>query len=264
LSRNEEQFSLLGVARMAVKVFVLGLPGSGKSTVARCIEMLVRDNRCKWFTLLPRISDYDILYTMFQNDTSGKFRSKDHDGFDLLDFDILDVALEEVERRARDYISKSFKRNELILIEFAREDYNKALKQFTSEFLDDAYFIFINTDIPTCISRINERVAHPSTLDDHFVSTYIFDAYYQKDTKQYSASSLENISGVDTQRIMVIDNRDSLRELFEKVHRSVSSIYEQEKPNLLIDTNSLENQDQQKEQNKSLSIDNIRKELAIT
>jgi thymidylate kinase len=210
---------------MRVKVFVLGLPGSGKSLTSRLfMDILKREG---WIT--RRFKDYDILLEMFRNASNqGKFRPTKHDGFDVLDLRMFDLALQEVVGRITDYISIPCAQNELILIEFARDDYRKALEQFSHELLEDSYFIFIDADIPTCISRIQKRVAHPQTLDDHFVSEYIFDAYYQKDTKQYFASSLEGIACVDVQRIRVIDNIGAQDNLRLQVSQCIDFIFEQE------------------------------------
>ena len=210
---------------MRVKVFVLGLPGSGKSLASRLFMNILKSEG--WIT--RRFKDYDILLEMFRNDPKReKFRPTEHDGFDVLDLCMFDLALQEVERRTTDYIGIPHAQNELILIEFARNDYREALKQFSHKLPEDSYFIFIDADIPTCISRIQKRVAHPQTLDDHFVSEYIFDAYYQKDTKQYFASSLESIAGVDVQRIRVIDNIGAQDNLCHQVSQCIDFIFEQE------------------------------------
>ena len=58
--------------------------------------------------------------------------------------------------------------NELIIIEFARSDYQHALDQLGREFREEAYFLFLDVEIETCVQRIQERVQHRSTLDDHF------------------------------------------------------------------------------------------------
>ena len=52
------------VAGMGVKVFVLGRPGSGKSTAAR--HMIELASRRSYQSLF--VQDYDILYKMFLND----------------------------------------------------------------------------------------------------------------------------------------------------------------------------------------------------
>ena len=83
---------------MVVKVFVLGRPGSGKSTSARYIEQEVRNRfnmkRCEIF----RICDYDILYQMFRDDVhQTMFRPTDHGGFDVHNLKAFDIALKTLE-----------------------------------------------------------------------------------------------------------------------------------------------------------------------
>jgi hypothetical protein len=84
---------------MVQNVFVLGLPGSGKSTTLRHIEMLARDYH--WSPNL--LQDYCILYEMFQADREGiRFSSTiydGYDGFDIHDFTAFNDALKELVRR---------------------------------------------------------------------------------------------------------------------------------------------------------------------
>src|SRR5712692_11922266 len=98
---------------MAVKIFVLGLPGSGKSSVARYISTHARDRRRS----ITHITDYDILYQMFQEDTQGQFEPADFGGFDIIDLSAFDVALKSLEQQVNEYISTA-KSTEIILIEF--------------------------------------------------------------------------------------------------------------------------------------------------
>jgi len=205
---------------MAVKLFVLGLPGSGKSSVARYISTYARDRQ--WST--THINDYAILYRMFQEDTEGKqFKPAGHGGFDVLDLTVFDTALKRLERQVSTYFS-SAKSDEIILIEFARKDYQKAFHQFSSAFLQGAYFLYLTVDIKTCKRRIRERIAHPLTPDDHFVSDYIFREYYNKDNGQEIPHVLERDFGVDEQRVMVIDNTCTLQEASPKINSFIDFI----------------------------------------
>jgi adenylate kinase family enzyme len=170
---------------MAVKVFLLGRPGSGKSTAARSIERQVRREGLSAI----RINDYRILYDMFQKEKnqskSGpkQFSCAEHKGFDVIDFSILDTVLREVERKVKKQIC--FGKNEFILIEFARDDYIEALKKIDSRLLQSAYFLFFDAEINTCILRIYQRTLLASKedefLDNHFVSEKIIRDYYHKD-----------------------------------------------------------------------------------
>jgi shikimate kinase len=167
---------------MENKIFVLGLPGSGKSTAARYIESLARD-----YQLQPqRFNDYDVLYDMYQEDSGKKFSSTVHGGFDIHDHKLFDVALKRLECKVRNYLY-SAGQNDLAIIEFSRNDYQKAFDLFTRDFLHNALFLFIDADEETCIERIQRRIDDPKFADDHHVSEYIFESYYFKDDRQYAA-----------------------------------------------------------------------------
>lgn len=204
---------------MAVKLFVLGLPGSGKSSVARYISMYAKD----WRSSTMHVNDYDILYQMFQEDTQGQFRPAAYDGFDVLDLSVFDAALRQLEQKVKAYISGQ-KQDEIVLIEFSRNDYENAFKQFSREFLQDAYFLYLSVSIENCKSRIRERITHPTTLDDHFVSDYIFEAYYHEDDGLYLSHILEKYYWIDKQQVLVIDNDCSLEITSERIDFFIDSI----------------------------------------
>ncbi len=213
---------------MVVKVFILGRPGSGKSAAARYIAALAQN-----YGWLPiHISDYGILYDMFLAERALQFTPKqkkflptEHDGFDVLKFEVLDDALREVELQIYKYMSDV--RN-LLLIEFARNDYRKALKHISQDLLQDAYFLFINSDMASCLQRINKRVAYPTTPDDHFVSTKIFKRYYRKDNSTYMKSNLKRDFEIDENRIKIIDNTSTLKDFHIKMWELAETILEQE------------------------------------
>ncbi len=213
---------------MVVKVFILGRPGSGKSAAARYIAALAQN-----YGWLPiHISDYGILYDMFLAERALQFTPKhkkflptEHGGFDVLNFAVLDDALREVEKRIYKYMSAA--RN-LLLIEFARNDYRKALKHISQDLFQDTYFLFINSDMASCLQRINKRVAYPTTPDDHFVSTKIFKRYYRKDNSTYMKSNLKRDFEIDENRIKIIDNTSTLKDFHIKMWELAETILEQE------------------------------------
>jgi hypothetical protein len=208
---------------MTAKVFLLGRPGSGKSTAFYCIDTLARAKG--W--CVKRIRDYEILQDMFQADIERKkFSPIEYGGFDVIDFSVLDEASREVERRVRNLVG-SAQRKELIFIEFARDDYSIALRTFSPNFLKDAYFLFVETDLETCIQRIHARVAYPTTADDHFVSDTILRSYYCKDNIQYMAADFKGDNDIDKD-IVVISNTGSLKDFFEKIYRFIDVLFAQE------------------------------------
>jgi hypothetical protein len=170
---------------MVVKLFLLGGPGTGKSTVAHFIEKLA--NREQWSSTI--IGDYNELYGMFLREQKTPlcdhqiFCPSEYGGFDVQDFSILDTALQRVQRKAKESIRKSDPtKPKLVIIEFARNDYVHAFEQFDPAFLKDAHFLFLDAEINTCIERIYRRALKPETEDDGFVSEKIITGYYQQGT----------------------------------------------------------------------------------
>jgi len=208
---------------MAVKLFVLGLPGSGKSSVARYISMRAGDKR--WST--THIGDYAILYKMFQEDAKEQFKPACHGGFDVLDLNVIDTALKTLEQEVNRYFSCA-KSDEIILIEFARNDYQKAFQQFSPEFLQNAYFLYLDVEIGTCKQRICDRVANQTYDDDHYVSEYIFEAYYHRDDGQCLSHILERDYKIDQQRVRIIDNNCSLEAASKKINSFIDPIIDSE------------------------------------
>jgi adenylate kinase family enzyme len=206
---------------MTVKLFVLGLPGSGKSTIAREIAKNV-DNRG---LESDRINDYVILEQMFHDDVERKkFCPTDYGGFDVLDLTVIDTALKQLEQFTQNLIS--YKPEGVILIEFARNDYRRAFKLFSEAFLQDAYFLYLDTEIETCKKRIRNRIDSPSYTDDYYVSEYIFDTYYNNDDGKCLSQILINEYGIDKQHVRGIDNNTSLEEASRKITPFVDMIFD--------------------------------------
>ncbi len=214
---------------MGITLFVFGLPGSGKSAAARQIKSSARKKHFR----PRRFRDYTILYRMFQDDQEAnsevkRFRStksySEYDGFDVLDFGAFDEALQKLHHnivRRKKLVDENI---ELLVIEFSRDDYCKALSFFSSLRLHDAYFLFINSDMITCKARIKARADHPRTLDDRYVSDYVFDKYYWRDHQQYMtevALQLEQQFSVPIEHIQVIHNGPDVS--VQQFHQAVKS-----------------------------------------
>jgi thymidylate kinase len=114
------------------------------------------------------------------------------------------------------------------LIEFSRNDYQRAFQQFSEAFFQNAYFLYLNVELETCKRRIRERITHPTTPDDHFVSEYIFKAYYNRDNGQYLPSILEREYKLDKERVLVIDNDCSLEEASNRIKPFIDAIIDLE------------------------------------
>jgi len=213
---------------MSAKLFILGLPGSGKSTIARHVIDYIGRQQSDCST--ERINDYDILYGMYEADEERKFRPAGRDGFDILDLSIFDTALKKAELGAskaeqavNNHVQATLKPM-LILIEFARDDYSQALRLFSPHFLQDAYFLFLDASIEVCKSRVRERVAHPQTLDDHEVSDYIFDSYYDKESAHVLSANVIADHGIEQQHVKVLENNGPFDAIRGEVESFVDAI----------------------------------------
>jgi hypothetical protein len=183
----ETAFNLESIS-MPLKLFILGRPGSGKSTVAAYIIKQVEEKG-----LQPvRINDYAFLYNEFQielhqdklDPEQARFRKTRNDGFDVRDSGVLDDALDYISQLAGEACATML--NDLVIIEFARSDYGAALKKFPSALLNEARFLFIETDVPTCIKRVKNRIANKNkSPDDTYISVKTFKQYYSKDNGLY-------------------------------------------------------------------------------
>lgn len=203
---------------MIVKLFILGLPGSGKSAIARYINSYVRNKRIQgrkkhWFT--KRFNDYSILNAMANDENEREyFQPAESGGFDVIDFIAFDIALKRLEAVITNYISsKKTNKSEIIVIEFARNDYQRAFSQFNKNFLQDIFIIYLGADIKVCQQRISDRVFVREYPDDDYpVSNYIFEKYYYGDNGRDLPHFLEQIYEVGRYRVLAIDNNSTLEE----------------------------------------------------
>jgi adenylate kinase family enzyme len=215
-------------------VFLLGCPGSGKSSVAQLISMFARDTG--WIT--DHIFDYKFLQELFLQEVTTstsphkrKFKPRGPEechGFDVVQFSVLDEVLKVI----ADQVEKEWKEqafsneNKFILIEFARNDYLHALQRFSDALLEGAYFLYIYADEKTCLERVRQRVDCESEYG-HFVSEEIMRGYYRKDDwySHQLAEYLKNTQGKFDMslRAVEIDNGGSKSALQGRVQDVVFS-----------------------------------------
>ena len=209
-----------------VKLFVLGMPGSGKSTIARHIVNHVNQEHQEWTT--THFNDYEILHQMFEKDEDNLFWPAEYGGFIVRELSVYNEVLKKLEEKVNNFCST---KNDfvIIVIEFARSDYREALQQFNREFVLGACFLFLDADLDICIERIHERTAHPKTKDDNFVPETVFTRYRGKDSKQYLSSDLKTEYEIsDDYRVKIIDNARRFEDIKEEVNQFIELIFAQE------------------------------------
>ena len=171
---------------MFLKVFILGRPGSGKSSVAQFIQKLVSNRG--WSA--QHVYDYPLLQALFLREITDnvpesqrKFSPRGPEGlkgFDVIDYQMVDTVLYQMADKVRVLEQVSSGDKELLLIEFARDSYENALRIFGNESLQDAYLLYMNLDLETCIERLERRLGDGSKFS-HFVSNEIMRRYYFRD-----------------------------------------------------------------------------------
>ncbi len=166
---------------MFVKLLVLGRPGSGKTTASQYIKKRAEENG--W--LVNRSRDYNFLHDMFTHDVEQRrFRPVEHGGFEIVDFSVLDEALLHLKKQIMLHTFFTT-RKEILIVEFARDDYGRAFEILGAEFLSDTNILFIDADVDICIERIHQRIFPVLAPDKHFISDSVLKGYYGKDNSTY-------------------------------------------------------------------------------
>lgn len=190
---------------MVERVFLLGCPGSGKSTSAHCIEMIARDKQLS----VQRFTDYPILDEWFHADMECcRFRPSLYGGFDILDQDVYDDALSLMSSNIKRELA-SPQPPDLIVVDFARANYRSAFEILGKSLIQNGHFLLYEAEIETCMQRIKERVRTAHSLDDHFTSEFVLAAYDQSNYIASIITLLVKDYQVDEKRITKVDNSSS-------------------------------------------------------
>jgi hypothetical protein len=150
-----------------------------------------------------------------------RFRPTELGGFEIVDFSVLDEALFHLKKQANPILLAP-NAKEMLLIEFARDDYKKAFEILGSEFLLDTNILFVNASVNTCIQRIHKRVTPGLAPDKHFVSDSILKGYYSKDDSSEAAEQQKCGRGV----VQYIDNIHSLNHFYSRVDSFCDEVIE--------------------------------------
>jgi shikimate kinase len=213
---------------VTTKLFIVGRPGSGKSTAAQYISGIVRDQH--WNVTRTHIDDYPILQQMTKSQPE-KFHLKENGGFDAIDLSVLDIALVQVEQQVR-----GIERNEhaltehLVTIEFARDDYKRAFQMFSHDFIQDSYLLFMHASVETCLKRIHFRTAFPMSADDHpSFSDELYREHYANDNITY-ITFLQQERPPVFKRVQIIVNEISPQYLIPSLEEFVGAILQSKVP----------------------------------
>lgn len=196
---------------------MLGRTGSGKSTTVR---LLTEEVRTLGWTI-KAFNDYPYLREMYLKDDGKRFRPTEHDGFEVLDLSVYEEAFLHLKENVQQY--QPTKKNTLIIIEFTSNNYFQALKLFGNEFLQDARYLFLLADLPTCLARVNRRAIHPEYSDDYYVVESVLLEHYPS---PYMPPT------ISTEHVTLIPNMGSLEQLRAYIRQVPGKIIKQEQHSL--------------------------------
>lgn len=181
----------LGFRHSSSVVFIVGLPGAGKSYVRRKLEaelaQLGVENR--------GLTDYafayrDFLHSMIKLEPqSGGFEAVEGGAFMVKDEETLSPALRSLAQAVRE----SMTRTEVTLVEFARADLLSALQEF-SDISDRAYILHVDAPADLRAQRLRRRAQPPeSAVDGGLVTLTLSDDHLLPSTVERSLYGLDDV-----------------------------------------------------------------------
>ncbi|MBX5456101.1 MAG: hypothetical protein IRZ31_04305 [Thermogemmatispora sp.] len=209
---------------MALKVLLLGRPGSGKTTAARYFLQRAAVAGLQ----ATHVDDYDLLEEKCQADAEQRrFRplivNGRYCGFDVLDFGVMDEVLLEAEARVEQHLAR-YPDNSLAMLEFARDDYLHALHLFSPRFLRDAQLLYFRIDVETAIQRVRQRYCQTGC---QLVSEQVLRSYYRDDGFVDQLSLIKKNFSLN-QTIEICDNNETLQLFLQRLDRFFEQLLRQE------------------------------------
>ncbi|MCK4648761.1 hypothetical protein KAT51_04470 [bacterium] len=203
-------------------IFLLGRPGCGKSVIYEMLtERLKKRGLAKEFI---RIDDFPILKELFDKDVHFKRHRKIAGGFEVTDWSIVDEVLKVVNER----IKRLEQENRMIFIEFARNNYLQALKNFTPEVLEKSLILYIFAPYQSCYQRNIKRFQEKGgeDLDSHIVPPDLMESYYKEDDfEKLLMESAERFRRASPTPLIVIDSRKTGRAKLEpEIERAAEAL----------------------------------------
>jgi len=157
-------------------IFLIGRPGCGKSVVFRIIEQELRAKGFKGE--LKRIDDFPLLKHIFDTDVEHKrHRPAPGSGVKVTDDTVWDDLIKGLDKQALEMQSP----DRLLFIEFSRDSYVRAFKNFSPKVLKNSLIVYIDCPFDVCWERNVRRAKKEQGLDAHLVSREEMEKTYARD-----------------------------------------------------------------------------------
>jgi adenylylsulfate kinase-like enzyme len=200
-------------------VFMLGRPGSGKSLAYKILSRkLLEEGLARKTT---RLDDFPILKELLDRDTEFKRHYRKEGGFVVTDLTLLDEVLKEMNSR----LKKEMEGGKVTFVEFARDRYSEALKNFDREVLGRSLILYFYCPFDVCLTRNVRRFKERrgKSADNHIAPSDIMERYYKHDEyEELFLRSEEEVKRSAPAPLLVIKNDvDDLRSLERELEKVV-------------------------------------------
>jgi len=202
-------------------IFLLGRPGCGKSVIYNMLGERLRKE--KLAREVMRIDDFPVLKDIVDEDKEFKRHLRKEGGFEVTDLSMLDDVL----KRINGQLKKLEKHGRVIFVEFSRDCYAHAMKNFDHEVLDRSLILYIYTPFDVCLERNVLRFKEgPKNLDDHIVPSDMMKKYYRNDDYEELFLKSENeLKKLVPAKIIAIRNEsDNLEKLKLEIDRTLTEL----------------------------------------
>jgi class 3 adenylate cyclase len=196
----ESSLELLGFIRKIRYIFIVGRPGTGKSSIRK---LLIRDLENQLGAKTKALDDYDLLKKMSEADINCKrFIPQGGGGFMVKDPAVLTEVLRNI---SSDCLSDT-DTHVTWMIEFARGQYSEAFSAFDARVLEKAVVIHISCNK----NQIYERLEARARAGGANVTGDVIEKYYKEDDASYICKKM----GIPC---IEVDNDTPINELKAKV-----------------------------------------------
>jgi len=199
-------------------IFLLGRPGCGKSVIYNMLGERLRKE--KLASEVMRIDDFPVLKDIVDEDKEFKRHLRKEGGFEVTDLSMLDDVL----KRINGQLKKLEKPGRVIFVEFSRNSYIHAMKNFDRDVLNRSLILYIYAPFDVCLERNVRRFREePKGLDDHIVPSDMMKKYYRHDDYEelYLKSEAELKQQVPASLVVVRNDAEGLERLKLELEKAV-------------------------------------------
>ena len=154
-------------------IFLIGHPGSGKSTFYQLLSPLLRQNGLS----SCRVNDRELFWQAVQKDSQQQYHRVNEDGsIDVLDFGLYDI---QAQLLSKSLLTSKYK-DKLIFIEYTSPSYQRFIDNFDKDLLITSRLILFITSYHVGGSRNRSRSDCTEDLDNRIVPEYYINQCYNQ------------------------------------------------------------------------------------